>query len=143
MGVGRKTVGIKPIKAHVTRAIPVNSTIKVADNSGARLITVISIRGYKGVKNRYPAGGVGDIITAVVKDGTPEMKHKIVNAVIIRQKKEYRRANGLRVKFEDNAAILLKDLKTKDPQATIVKGPIAKEVIERFPNISKVASIVA
>ncbi|MCW1296295.1 MAG: 50S ribosomal protein L14 [Candidatus Parvarchaeota archaeon] len=134
---------MKPIKAHVTRAIPVNSTIKVADNSGARLITVISIRGYKGVKNRYPAGGVGDIITAVVKDGTPEMKHKIVNAVIIRQKKEYRRANGLRVKFEDNAAILLKDLKTKDPQATIVKGPIAKEVIERFPNISKVASIVA
>jgi large subunit ribosomal protein L14 len=143
MGVGRKTIGLRPIKAHVVKAIPVNSTIKVADNSGAKTITIISIRGYKGVKNRYPAGGVGDIITAVVKDGNPDMRHKIVNAVIIRQKKEYRRANGLRVKFEDNAAILLKDLKTKEPQATAVKGPIAKEVIDRFPHISKIASIVA
>ena len=65
----------------------------------------------------------------------------VVPAVIVRQKKEYRRPDGTRVCFEDNAAVVLKDEKGS-PKGTIFKGPIAKEAAERWPEIAKVASIV-
>ena len=69
------------------------------------------------------------------------MKKQTVNAIIVRQKKEFRRADGTRVKFEDNAAIILKDDKG-NPKGTILKGPIPKEVADRWPAIAKMASIV-
>ena len=69
------------------------------------------------------------------------MRKQVVFAVIVRQKKEYRRADGMRIKFEDNAAIILKDDK-RTPKGTIFKGPIAKEACERWPGIAKVARIV-
>ena len=61
-------------------------------------------------------------------------------AVIIRQRKEYRRPSGMRVSFEDNAAVLVDD--KNEPKGSLIKGPVAKEVVERFPTISKVASII-
>ena len=63
-------------------------------------------------------------------------------AVIVRQKKEYRRADGKRIKFEDNACVVLKEEKTGTPKGTIFKGAVAKEAAERWPGISKVAKIV-
>ncbi|MBW2993000.1 uL14 family ribosomal protein, partial [Candidatus Woesearchaeota archaeon] len=74
--------------------------------------------------------------------GKPDMRKQVVFAVIVRQKKEYRRPNGMRVKFEDNAAVVLKDDKG-NPKGTIFKGAIAKEVCERWPAIAKVANIIA
>jgi large subunit ribosomal protein L14 len=65
----------------------------------------------------------------------------MVYAIIVRQKKEYRRPSGMRIKFEDNAAVVLKDDKG-NPKGTIFKGPIAKEASERWPAIAKVASII-
>jgi large subunit ribosomal protein L14 len=61
-------------------------------------------------------------------------------AVIIRQRKEYRRANGMRIKFEDNAAVLINE--KLEPRASEIKGPVAKEVVERFPAVGKIATIV-
>ena len=69
------------------------------------------------------------------------MRHQVVTAVIVRQRKEYKRADGTRVKFDDNAAIIV-DAKTKDPQGTEIRTVIAKEVVERFTSIGKIASIV-
>ena len=69
------------------------------------------------------------------------MRKKVVNAIIVRQRKEYRRPNGMRIKFEDNAVVVLKDDKG-NPKGTILKGPIAKEVADRWPAIAKLASIV-
>ncbi len=69
------------------------------------------------------------------------MRKTVVPAIIVRQKKEFRRPNGVRIKFEDNAAIVLKDEKG-NPKGTLIKGPVAKEVIERWPAVAKIAKIV-
>ena len=69
------------------------------------------------------------------------MRKQVVSAIVVRQKKEFRRANGTRIKFEDNAVVVCKDEKG-NPKGTIFKGPIAKEATERWSPISKVASIV-
>ena len=132
---------MKGLKASITRGIQKGTYLVACDNSGAKSLFVISFRGGKGVKGRNPSGGVGDLITASVRDGNPEMRKKVVNAVIVRQHKEYRRADGIRIKFEDNAAIVLKDDKG-NPKGTLVKGPIAREVVLRWPAIAKIAKVV-
>jgi large subunit ribosomal protein L14 len=116
--------------------------LDVADNSGARKLQLISVKGYKGVKSRLAKAGVGDVISASVVDGVPDLKHKVVPAVIIRQKMPYRRPSGERVSFFDNAAILLKDVKDFEPKGTTIKGPIAREVLARFPHIGRIAKTV-
>ena len=132
---------MQPVKAHITKPINHGSLIATCDNSGAKIIRVVSVKGSKPVKGMKPACGVADLILASVRKGTPEMRKQVVFAVIVRQKKEYRRADGMRVKFEDNAAAVLKDDKG-NPKGTIFKGPIAKEAADRWPGISKVASII-
>jgi large subunit ribosomal protein L14 len=132
---------MKPIKAKVTRALPSQALVPTCDNSGAKLLKVVSVKGHKTVLGRIPAAGVGDLVMASVKKGKLEMRKTVVPAVIVRQKKEYRRADGTRIKFEDNAAVVLKDMKG-NPKGTIFKGAIAKEVAERWPAVAKVANIV-
>ena len=132
---------MKAIKSRITRALPSRALVLTCDNSGAKLLKIISVKGHKTVKGRIPAGGVGDLVLASVQKGKLEMRKTVVPAVIVRQKKEYRRADGTRIKFEDNAAVVLKDMKG-NPKGTIFKGPIAKEVAERWPAVAKVARIV-
>jgi len=132
---------MKPVKSKITRALPLQANIPTCDNSGAKLLKIVSVKGHKTVKGRIPAAGVGDLVMASVKKGKLEMRKQVVPAVIVRQRKEYRRADGTRIKFEDNAAVVLKDLKG-NPKGTIFKGPIAKEVSERWPAIAKVANMV-
>lgn len=132
---------MKAVMSNVTKGLPVGANVPTCDNSGAKVIQIISVKGYKGVKRRKPSAGVGDVVRAAVKKGRPDMMKQMVYAVIVRQKKEYKRPNGLRVKFEDNAAVVLKDEKG-NPKGTIFKGPIAKEATERWPGVAKVASII-
>ena len=131
---------MKAIKARVTRALNVGSRITCADNTGAKIVEIISVFGYKGVKRRQPAAGVADMIKVTVKEGDVKIRKQVVNAVIIRQKAEYRRKDGLRVTFEDNAAVITDE--KGEPKGTDIKGPVAKEVVERFSSIGKIASIV-
>lgn len=132
---------MKPISSRVTKLLPVGTNITVCDNSGAKIIKIFAVKGSKTVKGRYPSAGVGDLVNASIIKGKPGMKKQTVLAVIVRQRKEYRRRDGTRVKFEDNAAIVLKDDKG-NPKGTILKGPIAKEAAEKWPAIGKVASII-
>ncbi|MBI3026808.1 50S ribosomal protein L14 [Candidatus Woesearchaeota archaeon] len=132
---------MQPLKAHVTRALPVYSKIETCDNSGAKIIKIFTVMGLKTVKGRIASCGVSDLVMASVISGKPDMRKQVVHAVIVRQKKEYRRADGTRIKFEDNSAIILKDDKG-NPKGTIFKGAIAKEACERWPGIAKIASIV-
>jgi|SRR3989338_7995707 len=132
---------MKALNARITKGLPVGSKVAVCDNSGAKIIKIFAVKGAKTVKGRYPAAGIGDLVFASTIKGKPGTKKQTVLAVIVRQKKEYRRKDGMRVKFEDNAAVVLKDDKG-NPKGTIFKGPIAKEVASRWPGISKVASIV-
>ena len=132
---------MQAIKARITKAINVGSQVETCDNSGAKVIKVFTVMGSKTVKGRLSAAGVSDLVMASVRRGRPDMRKQVVYAVIVRQKKEYRRADGMRIKFEDNAAVVLKDDKG-NPKGTIFKGAIAKEVCERWPGIAKIASIV-
>lgn len=127
--------------SRIPKSLPHGAYLNVCDNSGAKIIKIVSIKGSKTVKGRSPSGGIGDLILAAVKKGKPEMRKQVVFAVIVRQKKEFRRADGMRVKFEDNAAVVLKDEKG-NPKGTIFKGPVAKEIVKRWPMVSKVAKVI-
>lgn len=132
---------MQAVKARVTRGIPVGSEVPTCDNSGAKLLRIFTVVGQKTVHRRRPSAGVGDLVMASVKRGKPEMRKQVVHAIIVRQRKEYRRPDGMRIKFSDNAAVVLKDEKG-NPQGTIFKGPLAKEACTRWPAVAKVARII-
>jgi len=132
---------MKALKSSITRALPLEARVDTCDNSGAKVLKIIAVIGHKTVRGRVPAAGVGDLVMTAVKKGKLEMRKTVVPAIIVRQRKEYRRPDGTRIKFEDNAAVVLKDEKG-NPKGTIFKGPIAKEVAERWPAVAKVASII-
>ena len=132
---------MKAIKAKITRGIQNGTVMDTCDNSGAKVVRVISIVGSKTVKGRKPAGGVGALIQVAVKSGKQDVRKQVMFAVVVRQRKEYRRLDGNRIKFEDNACIVCKDEKGT-PKGTTIKGAVAKEVCERWPAISKMAKIV-
>jgi len=124
----------------VTRALTAGSRMVCADNTGAKELELITVKGIKGVLNRYPSGGVGDMIIASVKKGKPEIKKQVVIAVIIRQKKCYTRANGAKIRFEDNAAVIIGE--DGLPKGTEIKGPVAREAVDKWNKIGTIASIV-
>lgn len=132
---------MKAVKARITRALPRGSHVPVCDNSGAKIINIISVMNLKTVRRRIQSAGIADLVTASVVSGNVEMRKQVVYAIIVRQKREYRRPDGTRIKFEDNAAVVLKDDKGT-PKGTLFKGPIAKEATDRWPNLAKVASLV-
>ena len=132
---------MKGVKARIVKSLPHNATMETCDNSGAKIVKIISVFGHKTVKGRCPAAGVGDLVMASVIKGKPDMRKQVVFAVIVRQKKEYTRLDGTRIKFESNVAVVLKDDKG-NPKGTIFKGPIAKEACERWPGIAKLASTI-
>lgn len=132
---------MKGVKARIVKSLPHNATMETCDNSGAKVIKIISVFGHKTVKGRNPAAGVSDLVMASVIKGKPDMRKQVVFAVIVRQKKLYRRKDGTRIMFEDNSAVVLKDEKG-NPKGTLIKGPIAKEVAEKWPFIAKIATII-
>ena len=131
---------MRGLTSKIPRALQTGSKMVCADNTGARVVQIVSGFGYHGVKNRQPKMGLGDLATVTVKKGTPDMKRKLVRAVVVRQKKEFRRPNGLRVSFEENAMILLNE--NGDPRGTVIKGPVAREVAERFPKVGSMETII-
>ncbi|MDD5253600.1 MAG: 50S ribosomal protein L14 [Candidatus Nanoarchaeia archaeon] len=132
---------MKAMSAKITRSIPAGANIDVCDNSGAKKVKVFNVRRYTTIKGGLPKGGVGDFVMGSVVSGRPDMRKKVVMGVIVRQKKEYKRADGTRIKFEDNAMIVFKDEKG-NPKGTLFKGPIAKEAVERWPTLAKIASMI-
>jgi large subunit ribosomal protein L14 len=128
------------LSSKITRTLPVGAQLTVADNTGARIFEIITVKGYRGVRRRVPTAGVGDYVIGSAKKGKPEIMHQVLKAIIIRQKKEYRRADGTRIKFADNACILVDD--DGKPKGTEIKGPVAKEVIERWKLVGGNAKIV-
>lgn len=130
----------KAVNANVTRSLPAGARLTCADNTGAKEIEIITVRGYKGVRGRIPKAGVSDMVVASVKKGRPDIRKQVVHAIIVRQSQPYRRANGTRICFEDNAAILVGE--EGMPKGTEIKGPVAKEAAERWGKIGSIASIV-
>jgi len=131
---------MEALKADVTQGLEKGSLITCTDNTGARELRVISVAGYSGTKNRHPKAGLGDKVTVSVTKGTPEMRRQVLEAVVVRQRKPIRRPDGIRVKFEDNAAVLIDE--NEEPRGTDIKGPIAREVAERFGSIASTATTI-
>ena len=131
---------MEALKADVTQGLSKGSLITCADNTGARELKVISVAGYSGTKNRHPKAGIGDKVTVSVTKGTPEMRRQVLEAVVVRQRKPIRRPSGTRVKFEDNAAVVIDDM--EEPRGTEIKGPVAREVAERFGSIASTATMI-
>ncbi len=131
---------MQALKTKITRALPTGARLDVVDNSGAKVIEIISVMGYKGVRKRQPKAGVGDIVVASVKKGSVEMRKQKVHGIVVRQKKEFRRHDGTRIKFEDNAVVITSE--EGEPKGSDIKGPIAKEAAERWSKLASMASII-
>ncbi|MDO8627235.1 MAG: 50S ribosomal protein L14 [Candidatus Diapherotrites archaeon] len=129
---------MKAINAAISRPLSRESYCVCADNSGAKEVMIISVFGLKTRKRQSMVAGIGDMVNVVVKKGKPEIRSKVERAVIIRQKKEFRRFDGTRVKFDDNAVVLVDEKGL--PKASEVKGVVAKEVGERYPKIIGISS---
>ncbi len=132
---------MKAISARATHGLNVGAKMVAADNSGAKIVRLVSIKHGKGTKGRQSSAKIADWVKVSIRKGLPDMKGKVFDAVLIRQKKNYRRLNGERISFEDNAVAILKDEKG-NPKGTQIKGPVAREVMERWPTVAKLATIV-
>ncbi len=131
---------MKGLSTRVSKGLVPGSILTCADNSGAKTLMIINKIGKAGKHRKMAACGVGDVIMASVKSGSPTYIKKKVRAIIIRQKSPMRRASGIRVRFEDNAAILVTDVNLA--VGTEVKGAMAREIVERYIKLAGIASRV-
>ena len=133
---------MKAISAVRTHPLNIGAVVTVADNSGAKMARITGVKRGKSTKGRQLAAGIADHVKISIRKGLPEMKGQVLDAVVVRQRKEWRRLTGERISFEDNAIVIIKDEKG-DPKGTQIKGPIAREVTERWPGIAKIAGVIA
>lgn len=132
---------MKAISAKATRGLNLGAKMIASDNSGAKIVRLVGVKKGKTTKGRQGYAKVADWVKVSVRKGIPDMKGKVFDAIIIRQKKPYRRLNGERIAFEDNAVAILKDDKG-NPKGTQIKGPVAREISERWKQVAKIAQIV-
>ena len=135
--VARGMIGQRP---KISKGLPAGSVVKCTDNTGAKELRVIQVIGYKGRLRRVPAAAVGDMVVISVRKGTPDLRRKIFRAVVVRQRKPYRRAEGIWVQFEDNSAVIMTP--EGEMRGSEIRGPVAKEAAERWPRIASAASII-
>ena len=133
-------VGILERRPNIPRTINVGSEIVCTDNSGAQILKIIQVHGIKTRLRQHPCACVGDLVSVTVKKGPIDLRKKVLHAVIVRQKKPYRRPDGTWIMFEDTAAVLVTP--EGDLKATEIRGPVAKEAAERWPRIANAASII-
>jgi len=118
--------------------IQAQTMLKVVDNTGAKIIQCFKVLG--GSRRRYAQ--IGDVIVAAVKEAEPRKpvkKHDVVRAVVVRQRKEYRRKDGTYIRFDENSAVILEG-KTKNPKGNRISGSIPRELKEKgFDKIAGLA----
>lgn len=129
---------MKAIGARRTKALNLGCHLIANDNSGARIVKIVSVKRGKSRKGKQIAAGVADWVKVSVRVGLPDMKGKVFDAIVIRQRRPYRRLTGERICFADNAVALLKDEKG-NPKGTQIKGFVAREVMERWSQVAKIA----
>lgn len=131
---------MKGIAGRTMRGLPVGARLDCIDNTGAKVVQIIMTLKLKGTHRRYPRAGVGDMVVISVKKGAVDMRRQLMKAVIVRQRRPFRRSDGTMVQFEDNAAVIVTD--TGEIKGSMIKGPVALEAAERWPKIASTASII-
>ncbi len=132
---------MRGVAGNVTRGLPTGARLDCVDNTGAKIVEIISVPKLGLTHRRYPAAGVGDIIKISVKKGTPEMRRQILDAVVVRQKRPFKRADGTTVTFEDNACVII-NAQDGEVKGSQIKGPVAREAAQRWPRISATANTI-
>ncbi|MBA0801406.1 hypothetical protein Gohar_011774 [Gossypium harknessii] len=130
--------------------LPVAATVNCADNTGAKNLYIISVKGIKGRLNRLPSACVGDMVMATVKKGKPDLRKKVLPAVIVRQRKPWRRKDGVYMYFEvselnhvsiaDNAGVIVNP--KGEMKGSAITGPIGKECADLWPRIASAANAI-
>ncbi len=133
--VGR---GIRKFMPRIARGLPIGARLLCTDNSGAKELQLITVYGYKGKLRKLGKAGVGDMVNVAVTKGKQELRKQVLQAIIVRQRKPYRRPDGTWMQFEDNAAVLVKP--GGEPQGSELRGPMAREVTLKWPRVAAIAS---
>merc|ERR1719421_373250 len=111
-----------------------------ADNTGAKNLYIFAVYGIQARLNRLPAASVGDMFLCSVKKGKPELRKKVLQGVIIRQRKAYRRKDGIFINFEDNAGVIVNP--KGEMKGSAINGPVAKECADLWPKIASNANSI-
>ena len=128
-------------KFRTTLGLCVGSVMNCADNTGAKNLHIIAVKGFGSRLNRLPKAGVGDMVMATVKKGKPELRKKVMPAIVVRQRKAWRRVDGGGfVYFEDNAGVIVND--RGEMKGSAISGPVAKECADLWPRIASAAGTV-
>ncbi|MCX6665235.1 MAG: 50S ribosomal protein L14 [Euryarchaeota archaeon] len=131
---------MKGIAGRVMRGLPIGARLTCVDNTGAKIVQIIMTPNIRGRHRRLQSAGVGDLVIISVKKGANEMRRQMLKAVVIRQRRPFRRPDGTMVQFEDNAAVIITE--TGETKGTMIKGPVALEAAERYPKIAALAPII-
>ncbi|PRP85958.1 hypothetical protein PROFUN_06080 [Planoprotostelium fungivorum] len=127
-------------KYRLTVCCPVGAVLNCADNTGAKNLYIISVKGYKGRLNRLPSAGLGDMVMATVKKGKPELRKKVTPAIVVRQRHPWRRKDGVYIYFEDNAGVIVNP--KGEMKGSAITGPVGKECADLWPRIASNASTI-
>ncbi|KAE8791747.1 ribosomal protein L17-like protein [Hordeum vulgare] len=139
-GDGEGRGGSAGNKFRMSLGLPVAATVNCADNTGAKNLYIISVKGIKGRLNRLPSACVGDMVMATVKKGKPDLRKKVMPAVIVRQRKPWRRKDGVFMYFEDNAGVIVNP--KGEMKGSAITGPIGKECADLWPRIASAANAI-
>ena len=131
---------MKGLPGRQTRGLPKGARLECIDNTGAKIVEIVEVPKYHSTHRRLSSAGIADILLVSVKKGTPEMRRQLVNAVVVRQRRPFRRADGIMVRFEDNACVLTTP--EGEVKGSDIKGPVAREAAERWPRIAATASMI-
>uniref|UniRef100_A0A7S2VCC7 Large ribosomal subunit protein uL14 n=1 Tax=Entomoneis paludosa TaxID=265537 RepID=A0A7S2VCC7_9STRA len=138
--VKRGRAAASGVKHRVAAGLPNAAVVNCADNSGAKSLKIVSVCNIGGRLNRYPKAGSGDMIMCSVKKGKPELRKKVLPGIIVRQRKSFRRKEGVFIHFEDNAGVLVNN--KGEMKGSAVSGPVAKECAELWPRIASNAGSI-
>ncbi|MFO8020330.1 MAG: 50S ribosomal protein L14 [Promethearchaeia archaeon] len=142
MGTRRKTGRKRLVKPRTSYGVQNGSKIFITDNSGAKIGEILNVDHSKTRLRRLPKATVGDVVTVSIKKGKSELRGQIMKAVIVRQRRIYRRPDGTRLSFEDNAGVIIMGDGLGSPKGTEIRGPIAREAAELFPRIASISSLI-
>lgn len=131
---------MKAVPGRQMRGLPIGARLTCVDNTGAKVVQIVMVLQYHSVMRRYPTAGVGHMVIISVKKGTPEMRKQMFPAVVVRQRRPFRRPDGTMIQFEDNACVITTD--TGELKGSDIKGPVAREAAERYPRIAAAASAI-
>ena len=127
-------------KYAISMGLPVGAVLNCADNSGAKNLYILSIKGWGSRLNRLPICSPGDMVMATVKKGKPDLRKKVMPAIVVRQRKPWRRKDGMFIYFEDNAGVIVNP--KGEMKGSAIAGPVAKECADLWPRIASAANSI-